>query len=77
MADIVDLNDVRRSRGGDDAAFLSCRECGSLEFAAVSRLSSDRTFIAALLCIGCDPPREMPLVAGFLQDINQVTGDGA
>jgi hypothetical protein len=68
MADdkIVRLDAYRVQRGGDDAGFLACPVCGKGDFAVVCRGTLTRPFVAALVCIECEPPTELGVLDGYL-----------
>lgn len=70
MADdkrVVDLAAYRVQRGGDDAGFLHCPVCEGGDFAVVCRGIHDKPYVAALLCVECDPPIEIGIYGGELQ----------
>lgn len=66
VASVVDLASVRHARGGDDAVFLVCNRCKAEEFSVVCRMQSGRPFVAALVCVACDPVNEIGVVGGLL-----------
>lgn len=66
-AQVVDLQAYRVTHCGDDAGFLACPRCEGDDWAVVCRGTTGRPFIAALVCVVCDPPFELSVVNGVLQ----------
>lgn len=66
---VTSLDDFKRSKGMDDAAFVECPECGAGEFTVVVRFADGRPFIAHLVCVSqkCNGDRETMVVGGFLE----------
>ena len=63
---VIDLDAYRIKHGGDDAGFLHCPRCEGGDWAVVCRGVPGKPFIAALVCVECDPPQEMGVVNGYV-----------
>lgn len=63
---VVPLDEYRVKAGGDDAGFLGCPKCQGDEFAVVCRGLPGKPFVAALLCVACDPVVEIPVANGWI-----------
>ena len=68
---VVDLAARRAAytvkRGGDDAGFLHCPKCEGGDWAVVCRGLPGRPYVAALVCVECDPPTEVGIEKGALR----------
>jgi hypothetical protein len=66
---VVALEQRARDRGGDDARFVSCSDCGSDDFSVVVRFANGRPFVAALVCTSeaCAESPGILVENGFLQ----------
>lgn len=62
---VVDLDAYRVKHGGDDAGFLHCPKCEGGDWAVVCRGLPAKPFIAALICVECDPPTEIGILNGY------------
>lgn len=63
---VVPFPEHRVRSAAPDAGFLGCPRCGGGDFAVVCRGLPARPFVAALICVECEPPLEILVVNGVL-----------
>ncbi len=69
MADIVKIEQFQREHGKDDARFLECPECHSVDFSVIVRFANGKPFIAGLVCGICaeEEISSIGVINGFLE----------
>jgi|FreactTroBogLake_1042271.scaffolds.fasta_scaffold02413_7 hypothetical protein len=65
---VIQLEKFKRDHGGDDSRFLVCPKCDGDDFGVICMFASGVPFVASLLCVNCEPPSEIGVLNGVLQN---------